>query len=203
MRTHRVVVESEAIELGLQFLQGACAALLDEPALERLVEPLYLPAGLGVVGPRATMGYPQGAKRHLHRASSTSRCAREHCTVVGQHRSREPMGCSCDVEGLHDVERAHHPADLRSHEQPGVIIDHVQDLDTLTPGKLPVRDVCLPKLVRQVGLEADERALGPFLGLGNDEASSRQDPPDRGRRRSGPVQLVQVIGDRVRPASSP
>jgi hypothetical protein len=51
VRSHAVVVGAEAIELRLQLGERSSRPLLGEPALERLVEPLDLPAGLRVIGP--------------------------------------------------------------------------------------------------------------------------------------------------------
>jgi hypothetical protein len=57
-------------------------------------------------------------------------------------------------------------------EQAGVVIDHVQDLDMNAIGELPVRDVGLPHLVRQLRAEADQAAAGLLLWLGDDQALS-------------------------------
>src|SRR6266704_4566257 len=60
----------------------------------------------------------------------------------------------------HDVGHLEHALGHRCHEAPGVIIDHVQDLDLSAAGQAPGRDVGLPALVRHLGPEPDEGAAG-------------------------------------------
>ena len=98
-----------------------------------------------------------------------------------------------DVGGLED-----HPC-TRPHQEPGVVIEHVQDLDLGPVFETPVGDVLLPTLVGHSGLESDVRAPRPLLGLRGDEAATGKDPPDRRDRRAGPAALLEVVGDRVGP----
>lgn len=86
---------------------------------------------------------------------------------------------------------------MRGDQEPGVVVDDVEDLDVAAPRELPVGDVGLPPLVRLVGLEADERAFGTFLGLGGDEAPPGEDPPDCRWRGGVPVPPPEVESDRV------
>src|SRR3970040_2764375 len=59
MRPHVVVVGEEAIDLGLQLPARGRLGLLGKERLHRLVEPLDLAAGLGVVGPRVAVVDPE------------------------------------------------------------------------------------------------------------------------------------------------
>jgi hypothetical protein len=107
------------------------------------------------------------------------------------------VGRSTSVEHRHHVGRFEHHRGNRGHQQPGVIVDHVQDLDLGAARELPVGDVGLPPFVGHRRLEAHERALGALLRLRADEAPARQHPPHRGDRRSLSVASAQVVGDRV------
>lgn len=77
------------------------------------------------------------------------------------------------MEARHDVRGLGDPPDIRGHQEPGVIVDHVQDLDLGVIDQVPVRDVGLPSLVRLIGLEPDERGPGSFVRLGGHEAAAR------------------------------
>ena len=80
-----------------------------------------------------------------------------------------------------------------------MVVDDVEDLDVGPVGEGPVGGVGLPALVGQVGFEALPGAAWSFLGLGCDEPSSDQDPPDRGCRRrwlaAASVAELEVVGD--------
>ena len=101
------------------------------------------------------------------------------------------------MEARHDVGGLGDRPGIGGHQQPGVIVDHVQDLDLGAVGQAPVGDVGLPSLVRQIGFEPDERGAGRFCGWGVTKPRRRKDPPDRRDRRAGAVAARQVIGDRV------
>ena len=197
VRPDLVVVGAERIELGLQLRQRCCRILLGEVALERLVEPLDLAAGLGVIGPGVDVFDPQLVALELQGAASTSGSRGEHRTVIGQQRRREPLGRSGFVEARHHVGSLEHAKGIGAHQEPGVVIDRVQDLDVGARGELPVSNVFLPAFVRHLGREPDRGGLRSFLRLGGDEATTRQDPPDRGHRRWCDPATIQVVGDRV------
>lgn len=59
-------------------------------------------------------------------------------------------------------------------KQPGVVIDHVEDLGALPTRKLPVSDVGLPHLVGQLGFEAHQRGARALLRLGTTRPSRRK-----------------------------
>ncbi len=113
------------------------------------------------------------------------------------------MGRSGSMEAPHDVGRLEHRPGLRSHQEPGVVVDQVQDLDLGATGEPPVGDVGLPAFIRLIGLEPDERAPRALLGLGDDEAPAGKDPPDRCDRWAAAVALGEVEPDRVGPGIKP
>lgn len=80
-----------------------------------------------------------------------------------------------------------------------MVVDDVQDLDLGTGGQRHVGHVHLPALVGQLGAEADVGALRALVGLGGDEASGLEHPPDRRDRGNGSVALPgEVHSDRLR-----
>jgi hypothetical protein len=102
------------------------------------------------------------------------------------------------VEARHHVGRLEHDPCARADQEPGMVIEHVQDLDVGPVGEPPVGGVGLPALVRHRRLEAHERALGSLLRLGAHEPTALEDPPyrrDRGRRS---MPTFQMERDRVR-----
>src|SRR5438093_12248591 len=95
MGTTGVVVVAEPIELRLEFADALGGRLLAEPPLLGLMEPFDLAAGLGMVRGGVSKRDPQSCELHLDgTASAASRSTGEHRGVVGEHRSREPMGGS-------------------------------------------------------------------------------------------------------------
>jgi hypothetical protein len=83
-------------------------------------------------------------------------------------------------------------------QQPGVVINEVEDVDLGAVHQAPVGEVGLPALVGQVGFEADRGALGSLVGLWGDKAPLGQDAPDRGGRGRAAMPLGKVERDRVR-----
>ncbi len=71
------------------------------------------------------------------------------------------------VHARHDVGGLEHRPGHGCHQEPGVIVDRVEDLDLDARGELPVGDVSLPALVGHGRLEPHERALRSFLRLGD------------------------------------
>jgi hypothetical protein len=87
VRPDLAVVRAERIELGLQLSDRGRRLLLGEVALERLVEPLDLPAGLGVVGAGVDVADPKAVALELDRAPATTTWSRrEHRAVIGKER---------------------------------------------------------------------------------------------------------------------
>ena len=83
-------------------------------------------------------------------------------------------------------------------QEPGVVIQPVQDLDVGPVGEAPMGEVGLPSLVRLGGLEPDERRLGALARLGGDQAFGVQDAADRGGRGRAVSVLLEMPGDRDR-----
>jgi hypothetical protein len=71
----------------------------------------------------------------------------EHGAVVGEQRRGQAVQGGGLVEAVHDVLGFRGGVGVRDEEQAGVIIDEVEDLCVLAGCELPVRDVCLPRLV--------------------------------------------------------
>ena len=86
-------------------------------------------------------------------------------------------------------------AGVGADDEPGVVVDLVEDLDVGAVGQRPVGGVELPAFVGLLGLEADERALRSLVGLGSDEPALGQDPPDRADRRAVPVSSLEMKRD--------
>jgi hypothetical protein len=103
------------------------------------------------------------------------------------------------VEAPDDVTAFDGPVGVGAHQEPGVVVLDVEDLDRAPVGELPVRRIGLPPLVGLVRLEPRERALRSLLGLRRDEPPVPEDPPDRGRCRGPAVSTLEVEGDRVSP----
>jgi hypothetical protein len=180
VRTDGVVVGAEGVELALELGDRAGRALAGQEALEGLVEPLDLAAGLGVVGAGVHVSDPEPVALELEQAPSPARGRREHGAVVGQQARREPVGPSGGVEARQDVGGLEHASGIRAHQEPGVVVEGVQDLDLGAVAEPPVGDVGLPALVGHLGAEPDPRAAGSLLRLGGDEPPAVEDPPDRG-----------------------
>jgi hypothetical protein len=91
MRPLGVVVAAEGVELGLELSQGPGPRSGGEPALEGLVEPLHLAAGLGVVGPGVPEPDPSLVQGHLQgHAALAAGAAGEHRAVIAEHRGWIP-----------------------------------------------------------------------------------------------------------------
>ncbi len=56
-----VVVVTESVELGLEFIDGGGSGLGSEPFLQGLVEAFHFPLGLGVVAASVTMAHTNGS----------------------------------------------------------------------------------------------------------------------------------------------
>ena len=61
----------------------------------------------------------------------------------------------------------------------GVVVKPVEDLDVAAVGEPPVREVGLPALVRQIGLEADVGGPRSFLRFHLGQTGPTQDPIHR------------------------
>src|SRR5690242_13459919 len=194
-----VVAGGEGVKLGLQCCDGGGRVLAGQPFLQGLVQPLDFPAGLGMVGPGVAQADAQRGELAFEGDPATAAVkASEYSTIIGEHpfgptvRGHRQVQVSDDVAGLEDA------AGGGSGQQPGVIVEDVEDLGVTAISKRPVGDVGLPDLVRQVCLEPVPGGPGPLVRLRGDETPPGQDPPDGGHRGSRACLLAQVPGNRLR-----
>jgi hypothetical protein len=110
----------------------------------------------------------------------------------------ESRGNRSFVEAPNDVLGLDSRECVRGHKETRVVVDEVQDLDVTSVREAPVRHICLPHFVRQLGTEADQRGLRSFLRLVGDEPVAAQHSPDRRHRRHASELALEVTGDRVR-----
>ncbi len=118
--------------------------------------------------------------------------------VVGQCGGRNAVNLDRVAEGVaHD--QAGDPG-VRRHRQgvAGVVVQPGQDLGVTAVGEPVVREVGLPGLIRQLGLEADVGRAGTLVRLGHHQAAASEVAADRGPRHRPPMMVSEVPGDRVR-----
>lgn len=82
-------------------------------------------------------------------------------------------------------------------QQPGVVVDDIEDLGVGVAGQWPVGDVGLPAFVGLIGFEPSPGRPGTLLRLRGDKAAARQHPPDRRDRRGRLAAVAQVPADRL------
>jgi hypothetical protein len=109
------------------------------------------------------------------------------------------MGGGGGAEAVDHVGGLEHRPGGRADQQPGVVVDDVEDLHVGAVGQLPVGDVGLPAFIRHLRGEPHIRRPRSFLRLRGDAPPAGQDPPDRRDRRRLTVPLTQVEGDGRRP----
>jgi hypothetical protein len=73
--------------------------------------------------------------------------AGEYCAVVGEHPFWAAVAADRGVQIGHDVGGFEHGPGGGSDQQPGVVVDDVEDLGSAAAGERPVGDVGLPHLV--------------------------------------------------------
>jgi hypothetical protein len=197
VRPGLVVVDDEPIDLRLELFDRTCRRLLREPALERLVEALDLPAGLRVIGARVPKVDPQGEELGLQHVRPAAVPGRVDAPVVREQRRRESPSLTCRNEHREGLRRARAVGHVGGDTHARVVVDHVDDLDLGPVGQAPVRHVGLPALVRQVRLERAPGALRPLVRLGHDEATPTEHSPDRRDRRHVAATPLKVGVDRL------
>ena len=159
-----VVVVAEPVELGLQLAEIPCGGLVAEPFLERLLEPLDLPARLRVIRRGGDRTHARFRKRS---SKSTSK-----------PRSRPENANRCPTDSLRACRplRPRHECGPAASRSPGrgrtrrhvtqVIVDHVDDLDFSAVGKIQTVPSICRQLIGRAGLEPRRaRAPWPFLRL--------------------------------------
>ena len=120
------------------------------------MEPLHFAAGLGVVGRGVMQSDPQASQFDLDGAPAPAAGGGgEHGPIVGKHRSGKPAGGEAVVEAGDHVGCPGGRVDVGGHQQPGVVVDDVEDLRLGSIPKLPVSDVGLPPLVGLISLKTD------------------------------------------------
>ena len=155
-----VVVVPEAVELVLQGGEVVRGWLGGEPALEGLVEPLDLPLRLRVEGAAVALLDAEACEELLEAVAGAGDAGGEDAAVVGQGRGGGAVGGDGGGEGLDDGGAGDGLMSGAGQQQPGVVVEPVEDLDVGAVGEAPVGEVGLPELVRLVRLEADYRGRG-------------------------------------------
>jgi hypothetical protein len=79
-----------------------------------------------------------------------------------------------------------------------VVVEQVQDLDRAAIGQVPGGGVCLPELVGQLSLEADEGGARPLMGLRDDQTLAFENAPDGGDRRRVVELGLEPLADALR-----
>jgi len=156
-----------------------------------LLQVWVIRAGVDVVDAELAENDLQGG------AAAAPGCGGEDGAVVGHDGRRGAEVGEGVGERLDDVVAAHGGVGAAGQDEPGVVVEDVEDLRVGVIGEVPVGDVGLPEFVGLVGGEAFPGRAGSFVGLGCDESAFVQDPPNRGyRRRIGDGGVAgQVFGD--------
>ncbi len=94
--------------------------------------------------------------------------------------------CRDRVRGPHRTQRP------RGAQQPGAVIEDVDDLDRRAIRERPVGRVHLPELVGQARLETDPGRARPFVWLRHHQTRTSQHAPDRGDRGRASERALQV-----------
>jgi hypothetical protein len=144
-----VVAGGELVELGLQAADGGGQVVAGEPFLQGLVEALDLAAGLRVVGAAVTEPDPERGGLAFERDPAAAAVkAGEDGAVVGEHPPGPPVAGHGQVQVFHDAGGFEDCPGGGAGQQPGVVVDDVEDLGVAAAGERPVGDVGLPDLTR-------------------------------------------------------
>ena len=135
-----------------------------------------------------------GLEQHLALAC----LAAEDGAVVGQEGGGVAVGFPGCRETFDDVRGLDGDEGVSHHQQPGVVVEAVEDLDAAAVGELPVGAVGLPELVGELGLEADPGRARALVRLRRDQPLAREDAPDGCHRGCAAEFQTEVMGDRVR-----
>jgi hypothetical protein len=147
VRSDVVVVVAEAVELGLELVERRGGWLFGEPPFEGLVEAFDLAAGLGVVGAGVLVVDPQPDELEFDGTGAVAALGGEDRPVVGEHRGRIAPGSGAEME------RGDHVGSFGGHKrlggdhEPGMVVEHVEDLHLAAIHELPVGGVGLPALI--------------------------------------------------------
>ena len=135
MRPLLVVEVLEPVELGLQFGEGGGRWLLGEPLLQGLVEAFDLALGLRVAGVAVLLLDPQGGEQVFEGVAAAGEAGGVDRAVVGQGRGGWAVGVDVGGEGVHDIVAADSGERGERQQQPGVVIEPVDDLDVGAVGR--------------------------------------------------------------------
>jgi hypothetical protein len=161
VRADGVVVAGKPVPLSLEFDDRAGGGLAGEPFLQGLTESLDLAAGLGMVGAGVPEADVQGGELDLQGdPAAAARGAGEDRAVIRQHRGGQPPAGGRVAEHCDHVGGLKGGAGGGGGQQPGMIVDDVEDLRGAVAGQLPVGDVQLPALVGLVSLEPHTGVVG-------------------------------------------
>lgn len=116
-----------------------------EPFLQRLVQPPGLPAGLRVVGSAVAQGDAQGGEFTFQGDPAAAAVEPgEDGTVVGEHPLRPPVAGHGHLQVSDDYGGREDAPGGGGGQQPGMVIEDVEDLGVAAIGQRPVGDVGLP-----------------------------------------------------------
>ena len=117
-----------------------------------------LAAGLRVVGPAVAEPDPQGGELASERdpAAAAVQAGKDRA-IVGEHPLGPAVAAHRQVQVSDDAGGFEDRPGGGASEQPGVVVDDVEDLGVAAAGEGPVGDAGLPQLVGQIGGEPPPR----------------------------------------------
>ncbi len=159
-----VVGVHEFVDLFLQFGGVAGAWPGGEPLLEGVVPAFDLALGGGVSRPAVLLAYAvlgQELFEHARPAAAGHEPAGVDAAVVGERRGRRAVSpAAFEERGRHEL-AGHRAGDAREQHHARMVVEPGENLRVRAAGQRPVREVRLPGLVGQFGLEPDVRAARP------------------------------------------
>lgn len=170
-----------------------------EPLLQRAVPSFDLALGLGMVGPAVLLAHAHQGEQALERSGvGRTEPGRVHGPVVGERGRGDPVHGARLAERFLDRVHGDRRERMRVQEEAGVVVEPGDDQCVRAVGDRPVREVRLPRLVRQHGLEPRVAGFRPLLRLGTDQSGVREDPVDRGVGGRRGALAFQACGDGLR-----
>ena len=158
-----------------------------EPAFEGLVEAFDLALGLRVAGVAVLLVDAELAEKVFKAVAAAGESGGVDAPVVGERRGRGAVAGDEAQERADDGRPGDPGVGGARQQQPGVVVEPVQDLHVGAVCQVPMGEVGLPALVGLGGLEAAVGAARPLMRLRGDQPGGVQDPPDRRSRRNVPV----------------
>ena len=185
-------------ELGLELSDGLGGWSGVEPPFLGLVKPLNLPLSLGV--PRGTvfLANTECCQEVFKAVSAAGESGGVNTSVVGQGGRWQPVVVNVLGESIDDYGAGDARVGVQGEEEPGVVIEPVDDFNVGAISEPPVGEIRLPTLVGLVGFEANVGGFGAFPGFRDDQPGAFQDTTDRGARRRGRGLLEESVSDGLR-----